>query len=415
VMSEDSVIRMYDTADFVETHRLAGTSGWPTQLKFSPDGSRLVSAKPGEVRTWDISDVGPRELGNFHVSGGQVHRLVVAADRSTAYATVSTDAGTLSAVRRVDLDNGSDDEVLVEVPYYFSTRPLVSPDLSVVASMDTDDDYTSALIPLGGVGGEPVSLGRCESVRAFSFTGRVAAVDANILCREQGQDPTRVSRIVDRTTGETLLVIEGRAIYAADFGPPDQDGVPRLAVVEDFPTEAVTLYDLSNGGTIGVYQHEGDFATSLAVSPDGGRLALLTESGRLKVLDVSRITGEGDQADAVVFKVAAHNSGSKAVAFSASGLIATGSSLDGLRVWSPEGDLLANIPTRQKDGPTFTFAPGTDTLFYEDADGVVRRFDIDFDAVTELARSLLTRELTPQECDRYFPDQTCPTFGVEVS
>jgi hypothetical protein len=41
------------------------------------------------------------------------------------------------------------------------------------------------------------------------------------------------------------------------------------------------------------------------------------------------------------------------------------------------------VPTHQEDAPTF--APGTDTLYDEHGDGVVRRFAIDVDEVTQLA------------------------------
>jgi WD40 repeat protein len=152
---------------------------------------------------------------------------------------------------------------------------------------------------------------------------------------------------------------------------------------------------------------------SLAVSPDGGRLAMLMDTGRLVVVDTEQLAeDEGDETDPTVLDLAAHAAGSKAVAFSSSGLIATGSSLDGVRVWSPDGDLVASVPTRQEDAPTLAFAPGTDTLYYEDGDGIVRRFPIDVDAVTELARSVLTRGFTPQECTRYFPDEPCPAFDA---
>jgi hypothetical protein len=70
------------------------------------------------------------------------------------------------------------------------------------------------------------------------------------------------------------------------------------------------------------------------------------------------------------------------------------------------------VPTNQAGPPTFAFAPGTDTLYYEDADGVVRRFPVDVDEVTRLARSVLTRGFTQQECDQYFPGETCPTFDA---
>jgi WD40 repeat protein len=411
ITGEDGLIRLYDTEDFIERIRLTGSSGAATQIFFAPDGSRAVSASTGEVRVWDISPIGPRALGNFHVSGDLVDRLGVAADESVAYATLYTNAGDLSSVHRVDMRSGTDDEVLSDVRHYFSTRPLVSPDLSVAATLD--DDYVSELIQLHG--GRSTRLARCESVRAFDRGGRVAAVDTYLLCEERGQEATNASRIIDLETGETLVDLKDVAIYAATFGPPVDDGLPRsAAVVERTLPSPVTLYDLATGDAVGTLVPDADdnFVESLAMSPDGRRLALLMQSGRLIVLDVERIEAGDDQSGAIVFDVVAHTAGSKAIDVSTSGLIATGSSADGIRVWSPDGELLASVPTHQEDPPTFTFAPGTDTLYYEDGGGVVRRFAIDLDETARLARSLLTRGFTPQECARYFPDEPCPKFDV---
>jgi DNA-binding SARP family transcriptional activator/serine/threonine protein kinase/WD40 repeat protein len=408
VAGNDSLIRLYDTGQFAEKMSLSGTSGGPFQILFAPDGSRLVSARTGEIRIWDISPSGSSALGNFHVGGGLLDRLVLAADESAAYATVYTNFGEISSVHRVDIGTGEDDEVLGDVRYYFSTRPLVSPDLSVVAT--PDEDFVTSLVRLQA--GDSTRLARCESVRAFDQSGRVAAVDGQLVCNEVFNEPGVASRIIDVESGDTLLDLGETAVYAAAFGPPSGDGLPSWGIVEDRDSGAVTLYDLASGDAVGTYLPDADFTVSVAASPDGRRFALLMDSGHLIVFDVARI-GEGeDQSDAIVVDVAAHNAGSKAVAFSDSGLIATGSSADGVRVWSPDGELLASVPTHQDDAPTFAFAPGTDTLYYEDGDGVVRRFAIGVDDVTRLARTVLTREFTPQECARYFPDEPCPTIGA---
>ena len=241
----------------------------------------------------------------------------------------------------------------------------------------------------------------------------MAALDAYLLCTERGQEPGGGSRIVDLETGRTLLDLGDTVIYAAAFGPPGDDGLPRSAIVVDRDSAAVTLYDLATGAAVGTYLPDaGECPESLAMSPDGRRLALLMDSGRLIVLDVERIQEGDDQTDAKVVDIVAHGAGSKAIDVSHSGLIATGSSADGVRIWSRDGELLASVPTHQQDPPTFTFAPGTDTLYYEDGGGVVRRFAIDLDDVTRLARSVLTRGFTPQECARYFPDEPCPTFDI---
>ena len=223
----------------------------PFQIFFAPDGSRLVSASTGEVRVWDISPTGPPALGNFQVSGDLLDRLVVAADESIAYATVYTNSGDLSSVHRVDMRSGEDDEVLSDVRYYFSTRPLVSPDLSVVATLD--DDYVSELIQLPG--GDSTRLERCESVRAFDRSGRVAAVDTYLLCEERrtGGRPTPAGSSTSRRATRSSIW-RTPSIYAAAFGPPGDDGLPRSAVVEERDSGAVTLYDLATGDAVGTYR-----------------------------------------------------------------------------------------------------------------------------------------------------------------
>jgi WD40 repeat protein len=408
VTSEDSLIRLYDTAQFVERDRLAGTSGTPSLPFFTPDGSRLASSSVGQIRIWDISRAGAPVLGNFEIAGAPLDRLVVAADESTAFATVYPHDGLRSSVQRVDTRSGAQQVLLSDVPYYFSTRPLVSPDLSVVATLT--DDGVSDLINLSN--GETAQLARCETVRAFDQGGRVAAVDAFLLCFERGQETGSMSRIVDLRTGDTLFDLEGIPIYAAAFGPPGDDGLPRRVVVERAAAWDVTLYDIATGEALGTYVPDADWAVSIAMSPDGERLAMLMGSGRLVVFDVAKFADGDDQTNPEIFDIPAHNAGSKAVAFSNSGLIATASSLDGVRVWSRDGEPVTYVPTHQEDAPTFAFAPGTDTLYYEDGDGVVRRFPIDVGELTELARSLLRRGFTEQECDRYFPGEECPTFDA---
>jgi hypothetical protein len=108
--------------------------------------------------------------------------------------------------------------------------------------------------------------------------------------------------------------------------------------------------------------------------------------------------------------VTAHSGSVQTVAIAEDGWIASGPSAGNVRVWSPDGAPVADIPIELDDPPTIAFAPGTNTLFYEDGDGVIRRFDIEVEATIEVAHSLLTRGFTPDECARYFPDERCPSF-----
>ena len=212
----------------------------------------------------------------------------------------------------------------------------MGPDLSVVATLDENDITHLIQLPVG----ESKTLGRCETVRAFDQSGRTAVIDGQLLCLERSQAARGVSRIVDLKTDHTLLDLGTTAIYAAAFGPPGDDGLPHPVVVEDRDSGAVTLYNLATGDAIGTFVPDNDFPISLAMAQHGGRLALLMDSGQLIVLDTERFVKGDDQASARVFGHVAHAAGSKAVAFSNSGLIATGSAADGIRVWSRDGELL---------------------------------------------------------------------------
>ena len=116
-----------------------------------------------------------------------------------------------------------------------------------------------------------------------------------------------------------------------------------------------------------------------------------------------------DPEDAVEWTVTAHSGMVHGLAVSDAGWIATASFEEDIRVWSADGELVASLPIQPDDAPLITFAPGTDTLYYEDGDGVIRRFTVDPDETIRLARSLLTRGFTDDECARYFPDEPCPT------
>ena len=104
-------------------------------------------------------------------------------------------------------------------------------------------------------------------------------------------------------------------------------------------------------------------------------------TGQLVVIDIAALERGAEREDVVAWTVAAHTGSVQTVSVSESGLIATGSSAGNVRVWSADGELVAEIAHRPDDPPTLAFAPGTDTLYYEDGDGVIRRFVLDPDEI----------------------------------
>ena len=111
----------------------------------------------------------------------------------------------------------------------------------------------------------------------------------------------------------------------------------------------------------------------------------------------------------MIWTVKAHNGSVQGLAVSATGFIATASSAGRARVWSPDGHLLADLPIHPDDVPSVAFASGTNTLYFEDGNDVLRKFSLDSVESMRLARSLITRPFTSDECTRYFAQQHCPT------
>ena len=60
VAGGDNLIRVYSTAAYTQELVLAGSPDQPFGMAFSPDSSRLVSAVPGQLRSWDLSPQGQR-------------------------------------------------------------------------------------------------------------------------------------------------------------------------------------------------------------------------------------------------------------------------------------------------------------------------------------------------------------------
>jgi WD40 repeat protein len=408
VAGNDNFVRLFDLERFTEVQRLAGSPNQPFGLGFSPDGSSLVSGTPGHVRSWDLSPEGPPALGNFHVSGGFPGRFVISTDGSEALANVYT--GSRTALHRVDLSTGAEEEVLAGIRIITGVHPIVARDFNTVLALD--EDFVTNMFDLAASSGTP--LRSCETVGAIDGTGRLVSLDGQILCTEIDMpvalDDTPVrSRIAELSTGRTILDLGEVAIWGAAFSPPV--GEARIVTVVDGDSGVVTAYDLTTGAELGSFLPEdGAFPLNLAMSPDGRRLALSMTNGQLTVLDVEQLAGGGDPADAVAWTVTAHAGSVQTVAISEGGWIATGSSAGNTRVWSADGELVADLTLRLDDPPTLNFAPGTDTLYYEDGGGVIRRFTVDTHETAELARSLVTRGFTDDECARYFPDEECPTF-----
>jgi DNA-binding SARP family transcriptional activator/WD40 repeat protein len=408
VAGGDNLIRVYSAPTYTQQLLLAGSPDQPYGLAFSPDSSRLVSAASGQLRSWDLSPKGPAALGNFHATGGFVGSFAVRADQSTALVTVYKD-GT-GAIERVDQATGSITEVLGDLHQDAPADSLISADMTAATGLD--QNFLAHEFNLGT--GRSVALGRCEVVLALDRSGATALVDGQGLCAPGPAPPPlpgppTASRVVDVATGHTILDLGATSLWGGVFGPPREDGRPGIVVVMAGDANDVHVRDLSTGADLGTYAPDNGFLLKAALTADAKQLVLTTTTGDLIVLDLAKLAHAHRPQDAVIWTVKAHNGSVQGLAVSTTGLIATASSAGNARVWSPEGHLLADLPIRPDDVPSVAFASGTNTLYFEDGNQVLRKFSLDPAASIRLARSLVTRPFTSDECTRYFPQQHCPT------
>ena len=101
----------------------------------------------------------------------------------------------------------------------------------------------------------------------------------------------------------------------------------------------------------------------------------------------------------MVLDLVAHDAGVTGIDISDDGILASIGLGEEVRLWDLEtGALLVELQTHPPSGlATLAFSPDGSYLLYTDGD-VLRRYPLDADELVRLARSLVTREFTSQEC-----------------
>ena len=95
----------------------------------------------------------------------------------------------------------------------------------------------------------------------------------------------------------------------------------------------------------------------------------------------------------------AHDGSIVSLDISANGTLATVGLGEEVRLWNfSTGELLVELQTHPPAGlATLAFSPDGSYLLYTDGN-VLRRYHLDTNDLVRLAGSLVTRDLTPQEC-----------------
>jgi WD40 repeat protein len=143
-------------------------------------------------------------------------------------------------------------------------------------------------------------------------------------------------------------------------------------------------------------------AWEAAFSPDGRRLVIGGHFGVAKVLDAA--TGQA------LLNLSGHTSTVLHVAFSPDGsTVATASSDGTAKLWDTiTGTELLTLTGHGGLGGGVAFSPDGTRLVTAGADGTARVYLLRLEELIALAKSRVTRSLTPEECQKYLHLKQCP-------
>ncbi len=354
-------------------------------IAFSPDGKRLATASDNKTaKIWDTEPEGTevvtvRESSwvtsvAFSPDGG---RLATGSNDNTAKIW---DAET---GKRLMILSGHENWV---------TSVAFSPDGKRLATGSNDN---TAKIWDAETGKELMTLsGHNDWVTSVAFSP-----DGTRLATAS-RDAT--AKIWDARTGKLLKTLSGHGarVRSVTFSP---DG-KRLAIGTGSDDKTAKIWDAGTGQELMTLRgHQGE-VYSVAFSPDGKRLATASSDGTAKVWDAE--TGEE------LKTLRGHDTTVYSVAFSPDGMrLATGSWDDTAKLWDAQtGKELTTLHGHQGEVRSVAFSPNGKRLATASADATVQVYDVDVHDLLTLARSRVTRDLTPDECEQYFGSSTCPNL-----
>jgi RNA polymerase sigma factor (sigma-70 family) len=264
----DTPIRLWDTATWRQTGALKGSA---RSLSFSPDGKRLaaVPAYESAVRVWAM-DTGECVLRLDRPGASYVWRAAFTEDGKTLVAVDSKrSAGGKGVAHLVTWDAATG-------------RPQSELALNEVIP------ESLALAPDGRtafVGDNEGEIHVCD-LRArrevFALRGHRSSVEALALSsggwKLLSGSLDRGVRLWEVTTGKEVFALQGhrRAIAAAAYSPLGRlaataGGSPGVPYDVTDP-RTIRLWDVASGKEVGQFRGHDCDVTSLAFSPDGGRL-----------------------------------------------------------------------------------------------------------------------------------------------
>jgi WD40 repeat protein len=380
---EDKRARVWDARTGQQLLTLTGHTGDVTSVAFSPDGQRLVTASAdGTARIWDLSP--GREWLTVRTAGA-VGRVAFSPDGTRLASGVGwngesgvwdTTSGSVALALQEEAHTG----------YVFGAA--FSPDGTLLATSSAD---TTAKVWDAATGQLQHTI---ADYNDFVFD-LVFSPDGTLLATA-GRDG-RVE-LWGAATGEAVdsLPTPASEARALAFSP---DG-GRLAAA--YLTGLTALWDIALGTEIGILRAHADTVEDVAFSSDGKLLATCGGDTVTILWDAETL--------AEVRRLTGHSGMVTECAFSPDGRRLASASLDGTaKLWDVEtGQELMALSSGSGQGLwTVAFSPDGALLAAGD-DEAIRLYLVELPDLVALARSRLSRALTPAECQRYLRPRDCP-------
>jgi WD40 repeat protein len=385
---DDDTAKVWDVASGQELLTLKGHTGEVGSVAWSPDGRRLATGSWDDTaKVWDMAS--GQEL--LTLKGLNV---VAWSPDGKRLATGSWD----DTAKVWDATSGQELLLLTMRSHNsFVATVAWSPDGKRLATGSDDEDA----FRIGG--DQTAKVWDAASGQEFltlkGHTGQVNSVawspNGRRLATAWGDHTTKVW---DAASGQEVLTLKGpdAAVFSVAWSP---DG-KRLAIAGNDVTAKV--WDAASGQELLTLKGHSHGLVSVAWSPDGKRLATGSVDKTAKVWDASSgkelLTLKGHTRE--VFSVAWSPDGKR---------LATGSADQTAKVWdAASGEQLLTLKGHTDVVSSVAWSPDGKRLATGSVDGTVQIYSMDIHDLLKLARSRVTRDLTPDECERYFQSEKCP-------
>ncbi|MEJ2711145.1 MAG: BTAD domain-containing putative transcriptional regulator, partial [Anaerolineales bacterium] len=404
--SNDFVVKVwgFDEGVLLPLMELTGHSNWGLSLAFSPDGKRLYSGSlDGIVKIWDVSPGGSIEPV-IYPHADQVNMAVF--DPSGDHIATASFDGTAK------IWQATSGELLHTLSGHSGWVICLafSPDGNTLATGGAD----GKVILWDAATGQKFRTFQAHLYQAESFfkgvRGLAFSPDGQHLASAGVDGAARVWDVASLRNGELaigdeLFTLKGHPEAELNDVIYSPDGM-QLAISSSDGT--IVIYEASTGRSLWVISDDPPkHYLGITFSSNGRRLAAGDwMMGMSTVWDLPENPAGVPEKS---LEIQINQNFVAGLQFSQNGDRLAIAHSDGMGIWDAHtGELLQKFP-HPGSVLSAAFSPDEQRLLTAGGDGLARLFYLNVDELLGLVRDRLTRDLTPDECQKYLHMQQCPS------